>query len=111
VATAEKVLKRGYALVDGKNSVIQELNLLPLLCELCARSERLDDAQRLLDRAHSLLRKDQPWGGLLARVQVAEGVLANARRAWAQAIEAFASAQNTEKKHGFSYNEAHVLAE
>jgi len=42
---------------------------------------------------------------------LAEGILATARQAWMNAIEAFASAQDTEKTHGFPYSEARVLFE
>jgi tetratricopeptide (TPR) repeat protein len=108
---AEEVLIQGNALARDKRSIVQELNLLPLLVELHVRTGRLDQAQPYLKRAHEILAQPQPWGGLAAPVRLAEGLLASAKGDWLGAERAFSSSQEAERTYGFPYGEARVLFE
>ena len=107
----EAVLSRAYALADEKGSVLQQLNLLPLLCELHVRIGRLDEAQHYLEKAQELLARPQPWRGLAAGIYMAEGILATAEENWPEAEKAFGKAREVERLYGFPYGEARVLAE
>jgi tetratricopeptide (TPR) repeat protein len=108
-AKAEEVLSKGYALAHQKGSALQELNLLPLLCELHVHSEDLGQAEQDLERAQEILACPQPWRGLAAPVHLAEGILATARGNWPEAERAFGEALEVERTHGFLYHEARVM--
>ncbi|MBI3965747.1 MAG: AAA family ATPase [Chloroflexi bacterium] len=109
VAEAEVVLNRGYTLARARKSVVQELNLAPLLCELHVMAKCPSTAEPYLERAREILAQPQRWSGLAAAVQRAEGVLATAKQDWVEAEHAFAQALETERAHGFRYNVAHIL--
>ena len=111
ITKAEDTIVKGYTLAHDKHSTIQELNLLPLLCELHIRTRRLEEAERDLRRAQEILARPQPWRGLAAPVHLVEGLLASAKGAWAKAEKAFRSAQDAERTYGFPYGEARVLFE
>ncbi len=106
---ADEVLSRGHALAHEKGSIVQELNLLPLLCELHARTGDLEQAEQDLKRAQEILARLQEWRGLAAGVYLAEGILATARDNWPEAEKAFGEALETERTHGFLYHEARVM--
>ncbi|MEE9201718.1 MAG: tetratricopeptide repeat protein, partial [Dehalococcoidia bacterium] len=108
-AKAEEVLTKGYALAHDKGSVLQELNLLPLLCELHVKTGSLEQAEQDLRHAQELLARPQPWRGLAAPVHLAEGILATARGNWPEAERAFREALEVERTHGFLYHEARVM--
>ncbi|MBI3964620.1 MAG: AAA family ATPase [Chloroflexi bacterium] len=109
LVTAEAVLRRGYGLAREKASVVQELNLLSLLCELHVRTGRLDDANRNLVRAGEIMARPQPWRGLAAAVHRSAGLLGTSKAAWLDAEHAFARALDVEHQYGFPYNEAQIL--
>jgi tetratricopeptide (TPR) repeat protein len=108
---AEEVLIRGYTLANEKGSVLEELNLLPLLCELQVKTGRLEQAEQSLKQARELLARPQPWRGLVAGVCLAAGILATARQSWSEAETAFEKAREAERTYGFPYGEACVLVE
>ena len=108
---AEDLLIKGYTLAHESGSALQELKLLPLLCELHVKMERLEQAEQDLKQAKELLAWPQPWRGLAAPVYLAEGLLTTARRHWPEAERAFSCAQNAERTHGFPYCKARVLVE
>jgi tetratricopeptide (TPR) repeat protein len=110
-AKAEVVLDKGFALAHEKGAITQELNLLPLLCELHVKTGRLEQAEQDLKRAREILARPQPWRGLTAPVYLAEGMLATARGTWTAAETGFGKALEAERAYGFLYNEARVLFE
>lgn len=71
---AEEVLIESYALAHEKGSIPQELNLLPLLCELHVRTGRMEQARQDLKLA------------LAAPVYLAEGLLATAGGDWSDKV-------------------------
>jgi len=111
VDTAEGVLKKGYSLAHERGSVLQELNLLPQLCELHVQTGRLEQAEKNLKLAQEVLARPQPWRGLAASVYLAEGMLATAGCQWPEAGKAFEQALQAERTYGFQYGEARVLVE
>lgn len=111
---AEEVLVKAVELAQQGDSVLQELRLLPLHCELLVRTktpQRLEMAELALKRSRKLLIHKQPWSGLVARVHLAEGKLAVAQKNWLRAEKAFRSASNLEQTYGFPYHEARVFFE
>jgi tetratricopeptide (TPR) repeat protein len=108
-AKAEEVLSKGYTLAHQKGSVLQELNLLPLLCELHVKTGDLEQAGEDLKRAQEILARPEPWRGLAAPVYLAEGMLATTRGSWPEADKAFGEALEVERTHGFLYHEARVM--
>jgi tetratricopeptide (TPR) repeat protein len=110
-ARAEEVLTKGYTLAYEKGSLVQELNLLPLLCELHLKTGRLEQAELDLKRAQEILARRQPWRGLAAPIHLAEGMLATARGNWTEAEQAFGQALEMEGAYGFPYNEGRALFE
>lgn len=111
---AAKVLAKAIKLVRERRSVVQEVKLLTLQCELLVRTsrpDRLKPAERVLQRAYGVLTHEQPWNGLRAGVTRVEGILAAAQDDWPRAEEAFRSAHRLERRCGFRYDEARVLFE
>jgi DNA-binding winged helix-turn-helix (wHTH) protein/tetratricopeptide (TPR) repeat protein len=108
-AKAEEVLTRGHAIAEDKGSVVQELSLLPLMCELSIISGRLKLAEQQLKRARAILAQPRPWHGLAAPVFLAQGLLASAQGNWSEALKGFSGARELEQTYGFPYNEACIL--
>ncbi|MBI3966999.1 MAG: protein kinase [Chloroflexi bacterium] len=108
-AKAEAVLDRGHELAREKDSVVQELNLLPVLSELYVQTGRIEPAEQSLSRAREILAQPQPWRGLAAAAHRVEGLLATARRDWSTAERAFEQTLDAERQYGFVYNEAQIL--
>ncbi|MBI4338810.1 MAG: AAA family ATPase [Chloroflexi bacterium] len=106
---AEEVIQQGLGLACPAGAVTQELNLLPLACELRARQGRLEEAEAHLARAREILARPQPWRGLAAPVHLAEGQLAAAKREWDRSERAFTQALETEQAYGFLYHQGRIL--
>ncbi|MBI3966864.1 MAG: AAA family ATPase [Chloroflexi bacterium] len=108
---AAQVLAGGHVIATTKGSVVQELNLLPLIAELHLGTGQLARAEQSLARAREILAAPQQWRGLTAAVCRGEGLLALARGSWAEAEQAFTQAIEVERAYGFPYHEAqHLVA-
>ncbi|MBI3964515.1 MAG: AAA family ATPase [Chloroflexi bacterium] len=103
------VVTAACALARERRSVVQELNLLPILGELHLRLGHVDEAERAVGRVRELLDRPGEWRGLAAPVYRARGLVAAARCAWPEAEASLASALEAERAYGFPYNEAHIL--
>ena len=108
-AKADDILKDGYRLAKKHDSVVQEINLLPLLAEASVRGGELQRAAAYLAEAEPLQHRLSAWRGLARPVFTSRGVLATAQAAWEAADGAFAAALELERRHGFLYSEADIL--
>ncbi|MBI3966862.1 MAG: hypothetical protein HY329_14615, partial [Chloroflexi bacterium] len=109
LVTAESLLNQAYRTARDGRCLVQIINLLPLLGELRQRRGQLDEADRCLREARSILSQPQPWQGLTAAVDRAEGLLATANEEWSSAERCFTRALEAEQACGFLFNEAHIL--
>ncbi|MBI3967228.1 MAG: AAA family ATPase [Chloroflexi bacterium] len=109
LAKAREILEPAASVTYQCGCVLHELSLLPLYAELCVRTGELGEAENRLSRARDILAQPQEWRGLTAAVHRAAGILAGAKRDWAESEHAFARALEAEQKYGFLYHEAHVL--
>ncbi|MBI2170974.1 MAG: response regulator transcription factor [Chloroflexi bacterium] len=109
LSKAEEVLLQGLDLACPAGAVTQELNLLPLVCELRTRQGKLEEAEAHLARAREILALPQPWRGLAAPVHLAEGQLAAAKGEWDRSERAFTKALEMERAYGFLYHEGRIL--
>ena len=108
-APAEDILDQGYGVAKRHESIVQQLNLLPLLAEVNVCKGNLQRAGDYLGAAEQLQQRLSGWRGLAAPLCTAAGVLAVARSEWAAAEQSFGTALNLERQHGFFYNEAGIL--
>lgn len=108
-AEAEEILVDAERMASSHNSIVQRLNLLPLLAELSARRGDLQRTVELLGEAEPLQRRLRAWSGATASLHTARAVLAAARAEWRAAEELFDSALALEKQHGFLYTEGSIL--
>ncbi|MBI3966744.1 MAG: AAA family ATPase, partial [Chloroflexi bacterium] len=110
VDEAARVLARPYAIAADKRSRFQLLRVSALLAEVDARSGRVSSAKAHLERARQLLGDMSKAEGVAAGVHRAEGAVAAELADWPAAEAAYASAELTERVHGFPYYEAETLA-
>jgi two-component system, NtrC family, response regulator AtoC len=106
---AKEILEEGHGLAQEHGSVVQQLNLAPLLVEAHTQLGDLRRAGELLGQVQPLQNRLSVWRGLAAPVFTARGVLAAARLDWDQAEKSFTSALDLERQHGFLYTEASIL--
>jgi len=106
---AAAILRDAYPSAQEHGSVVQELNLLPLLAEVSARNGDLKQAGDYLAQAERLQNRWSAWRGLAAPVSAARGVLALERSDWELAERSFAAALNEEQQHGFLYAQGRIL--
>jgi two-component system, NtrC family, response regulator AtoC len=109
LADAKEILEVGHSLAQERESIVQQLNLAPLLVEVYSQFGELQRAGDLLAQVQSLQNRLSAWSGLAAPVLTARGVLAAARMDWDQAEKSFTSALDLERQHGFLYTEASIL--
>ena len=74
-AQAERFLIRSRGLRRDSGSALGELALLPYLCEVYRRTERLEEADGVLARAHDIADNATESGALRGDLWLAEGLV------------------------------------
>jgi tetratricopeptide (TPR) repeat protein len=110
-AEAEAQLLRSLAVLRNGDNVLFELWVLPALCEVHVKMQQLTKAAEDLQRGFGVLGPEQGRYGIAAPMLKARGVLAVARRDWADAAEAFGAAIGVNRQYGLPYDEAQAWYE
>jgi class 3 adenylate cyclase/tetratricopeptide (TPR) repeat protein len=108
---AETAARRSLEICREGGSVLFELWVLPLLCEIYLRTRRPDRARECVERGFALLVPGQDWRGLPAPMHLARAALAAAERRWDEAEPDLARALELDRRHGLPFDEARTLAE
>lgn len=108
---AEVLLGRSLEIARRGGSVLFELWVLPVLCELFIRSGNLDRAAQCVERGLGLLDPTLNWYGVAAGVSLARGMLARECRQWEEADQAFRQAAALNGRYELVWDEAKTLSE
>lgn len=108
---AEEKLLWAVDICRKGGSVIHELNILPVLCELYLRTGQLEKAQQHLAEAQAIVPKFEGFGGLPGDVYLAEGMVRAAEGRWQEAESAFQRAVSTYQEYSLPWDEAKVYYE
>ncbi|MDP2948211.1 MAG: protein kinase [Chloroflexota bacterium] len=108
---AEELLLEARRIFVEGGAVWLELWFTPPLCELYAKTGRLDEAQELMDRCQAILGEGEDYGAAVGRVSMAQAILARAREQWTEAQQAFDRALAVARRYGLPWEEARALHE
>jgi class 3 adenylate cyclase len=108
-ARAEELLLEARRIYVEGGGVWFEPQCTPPLCELYAKTRRLDEAQELIDRCQAILAEGEDHGATVGRVLVAQAILFTARGHWTEAEQAFDEALAIARRYGLPWDEARAL--
>ena len=87
-------------------SVLFELWVLPVLCEVYLATGRGPDAAACVERGFALLASERNWYGLPAGMHLAQALVARERRDWDEAEASFALAVALNSEYALPWDEA-----
>jgi class 3 adenylate cyclase/tetratricopeptide (TPR) repeat protein len=104
---AEEYLRTSFRIEEhgGARTLASRL----MLTRVLARTGRLKEAQKELDKCVSLLAGDEDWGGTAGDLALARGAVASAEQNWSEADGAFVEALTVARQYGLPWDEADAL--
>lgn len=108
---AKASVREAVNLCYSRGGTTGELILRALLVEIASKGGELQEATPNLQRAREIVSNGEDWRGLLAKVHLAEGILATAKKNWPEAEDAFRKAAEINQKYHLPYYEAKTLFE
>lgn len=109
--TAETQLQRSLALNRSSGNQVGELAVLPHLSDLYCRTDRLNEANEMLVRAHEIENRIGRTGALEGDILLAIGNILARENRLTEAETAFSTAIEVYRKFGLPWDEARVLFE
>ena len=110
-AQAERFLIRSLGLRRDSGSALGELALLPYLCEVYRRTERLEEADGVLARAHDIADNATESGALRGDLWLAEGLVSTSLGHWDAAEATLQNAVKMYQDYSLPWDEAKVYYE
>lgn len=108
---AKASVREAVNLCYSRGGTTGELILRALLVEIASKGGELQEAMPNLQRAREIVSNGEDWRGLLAKVHLAEGILATAKKKWQEAEDAFRKAAEINQKYHLPYYEAKSIFE